>query len=181
MGDFLRRATWLLAAAVLVWGLLTIRWFVLPADDEPAGADAVLVFAGGAGERLDEGLALIEQDVANVLVVNEAIKHWHPTAADETWDLCDTTPSDYTLICIVALPDNTRGEAENFADIAHEQGWNSVVVVTTDFHSRRAALWMGRCFDGQVLRSPADAGLHVWSIAREWLAVGQTTFLERSC
>jgi hypothetical protein len=55
----LRLALALVLVAAVALGGLTFRLFVFPATDGPGRADAVVVFAGGDGERQAEGLRLV--------------------------------------------------------------------------------------------------------------------------
>ena len=60
----------LAVAAALMIGL-SLPLFVFPATDEPGRADAVVVFAGGDGERQEEGLRLVREGVAPALVISD--------------------------------------------------------------------------------------------------------------
>ncbi len=54
------------------------------------------------------------------------------------------------VICIAPSPETTQGEAEAFARLAEEQGWDSVTVVSQASHVARTRILMGRCFSGTV-------------------------------
>ncbi|CAN5350298.1 hypothetical protein BH23ACT9_BH23ACT9_21820 [soil metagenome] len=47
-------------------------------------------------------------------------------------------------------PPTTRGEAEAVARLGEEEGWTSVVVVTSDYHARRAGHLLRQCLDADV-------------------------------
>jgi hypothetical protein len=148
---------WGIAAGVLVQG----------ATDTAHPADALVVFAGGRGERLSKALVLVQQ-VAPVLVIsNGRAARWQ--AANQ---LC-ASRQRFEVLCPQPDPDTTRGEARMVRDLAARRGWRSVVVVTSTYHARRAQLLLGRCFDGQlqiVAAPPHEQWLRTWARANVELA-----------
>jgi len=139
---------------------LNLRLFVFPATATPAHADAVVVLAGGDGERLGKGLELVREGVAPNLVVS--------TGPDE---LC-ATQHDFAVYCFLPDPDDTRGEAEAIGRIAAREGWQHLVLVTSDYHATRAHLLVGRCFPGTIDVSAAHSDKGplplLWAIGHEW-------------
>jgi hypothetical protein len=69
----MRRRRLLVALVVVAAALvaLSLPLFVFPPTDEPGRADAVVVFAGGDGERQEAGVRLARQGVAPVLVISD--------------------------------------------------------------------------------------------------------------
>jgi uncharacterized SAM-binding protein YcdF (DUF218 family) len=160
---------------------LTYPLFVFPATDEPGRADAVVVFAGGDGERQTEGLRLVRQGVAPVLVVSDGGEPDAPRAR-----LCRQRPAGVRLYCFTPDPATTRGEARRFAELAGREGWRSLVLVTSNYHVLRAGLLLERCYDGQVRRVGTPLrNDHRWEtgqqLAGEWLALGAALTVARSC
>jgi uncharacterized SAM-binding protein YcdF (DUF218 family) len=49
------------------------------------------------------------------------------------------------VLCVHPVPYSTRGEAETVGRIADARGWRRVVVVTSEYHVRRARLLFDRC------------------------------------
>jgi uncharacterized SAM-binding protein YcdF (DUF218 family) len=166
-------------AAVLV--ALTYPLFVWPATDQPGTADAVVVFAGGDGERQDEGIRLVREGVAPVLVISDG---GLPNSGKAR--VCRERPAGLRLVCFSPDPATTRGEARRFAELAEREGWRSLVLVTSTYHLRRAGLLLDRCYDGQ-LRRVATPLYNDYSyetgqqLASEWLAVAAALTLHRSC
>ena len=150
------------AAVVVALALvaLNLRLFVYPASSTPAHADAVVVLAGGNGERLDKGLELVRDGLAPNLVIS--------TGPDT---LC-SNDHEFAVFCFLPDPDDTRGEAEAIGRIATQEGWHHLVLVTSDYHATRARLLLDRCFDGTVDVSTADSGKDpislLWAIGHEW-------------
>jgi uncharacterized SAM-binding protein YcdF (DUF218 family) len=175
----LRTRRTIVVTAVVLVGLLAIgvvalnlRLFVFPASSTPAHADAVVVLAGGNGERLDRGLELMQRGVASNLVVS--------TGPDE---LCGTQHA-YTVYCFLPDPDDTRGEAEAIARIAAREGWDHLVLVTSDYHATRAKLLLERCFPGTLDVSAAHSDKSplplLWAIGHEWGGLAEAA-LHRDC
>jgi hypothetical protein len=131
-------------------------------------ADALVVLAGGRGERLSTALVLLQHQVAPVLVIsNGRDGRWQ--AANQ---LC-ASRQRFEVLCPQPDPDTTRGEARMVGDLAARRGWRSVVVVTSTYHARRAQLLLGRCFDGQlqiVAAPPHQPWLRTWARANVELA-----------
>jgi uncharacterized SAM-binding protein YcdF (DUF218 family) len=177
----LRLLVALVAVVAAVVVALTYRLFVFPATEPPGRADAVVVFAGGDGERQDEGLRLVRQGVAPVLVVSDG---GQPGSANSR--LCRERPAGLRLVCLSPDPATTRGEARRFAALAEREGWRSLVLVSSTYHVLRAGLLLERCYDGQVRRvatplrndSSWETGKQ---LAGEWLAMGAAITLQRSC
>lgn len=151
---------------------VNVRLFVFPASSTPRHADAVVVLAGGDGERLDKGLELVRQGVSRNLVVS--------TGPDQ---LCGTQ-HDFAVFCFLPHPDDTRGEAEAIGRIAGQHGWRHLVLVTSDYHATRARLLLERCFSGQVDVSAARSGKGpfslLWAIGHEWGGLIESA-LHRDC
>jgi len=156
------KVTAIVVAAVVAVGLvaLNLRLFVFPASSTPAHADAVVVLAGGEGERLNRGLELISDGVASNLVVSRGSDR-----------LCGTQ-HEFAVYCFVPDPDDTRGEAEAVGRIAAQEGWHHLVVVTSDYHATRAGILFGRCFSGTVDVTAAHSDQSplplLWAVGHEW-------------
>jgi len=98
----------ILLVALVVANLVCFVW---PSADTLQHADAVVVLAGGDGERLDRGLELVRAGVAPTLV-----------ASTGPAKLCDSS-QPFEVICFMPSPETTRGEAEAIGHLAREHGW----------------------------------------------------------
>ena len=168
--------------AALVVGL-SFPLFVFPSTDASgrAEADAVVVFAGGDGERQDEGVRLTHEGVAPVLVVSDG-----GLPGSRNAHACHERPAGLRLVCLTPRPATTRGEARAFAELAKREGWTSLTLVTSTYHLRRASLLLDRCYQGRLRRvavQPRNASSYQTGqqIATEWLALVAALTLERSC
>ena len=145
--------------AVLVLGLVLVvglaRFFVWPTRHTPAHADAVAMFVGGKGERLDTALKLVRDGVAGQLVIPNGTK----AGWSEANRLCRNRGQSFHVSCPATELDSTRGEARAIATVAKEHAWQRVVLVTSSYHVTRAKLLVSRCFDGHLDAVGADPGV----------------------
>ncbi len=161
-------------ACLLVAGLLAanLALFVWPSTGTLRHADAVVVLAGGDGERLDRGLELVRAGLASTLVVSTGPPQ-----------LCDST-QPFEVLCFHPSPDSTRGEAEEIGGLARDHGWTRVVLVTSTYHVSRAHLLLDRCYTGavEIAAAEPDQGLGAWlgAIAHEWGGLAEA-LVHRSC
>ena len=128
-------------------GVLTWRWFLQPQQDQIDQVDALLLFDGGSGERIESAYRLAQSGrvghVVLVVGVGQAASEGQP---------CGDWPAQVVVHCLNRNGVvNTRSEAAVMAQHAQSQGWDTVVVVTSTYHLGRARLLTQRCFDGEVL------------------------------
>lgn len=177
-----RKAAWTLAtvSAVISIALIaaTARLFLWPKTDSPARADAVVVLAGGQGERLTKALELVRAGTAPTLVI--------ANGDDPKWleanHLCSSAAS-FEVICFRPDPDNTRGEARALGSLAETRGWQSLAVVTSTYHVTRARVLVERCYAGKtsfVAAAPSAGAFRMFlNITREW--AGLAGSLTKGC
>lgn len=132
----------LIAVVALMWlvGLFAfadrVRGFT-PAP-EPARADAIVALTGPSAERVNAAIRLLEQDKGDrVLIsgVNREVRRQ---------ELRALTPGSKKLFnCCVDLgfeAENTVGNAQEIASWARSKGYDSLIVVTSDYHMPRSLL-----------------------------------------
>lgn len=152
----MRPRPWLLAAfavvLLLVVGLVvaagvTRAWFLQAHTEHPQRVDAVLVLAGADDGRHDLGVELVENGVADDLVIS-APPAWHEYVY---LDYCQGSrqPESARAWCMLPQPMTTAGEAMTFDRLAQEQGWESVVVVTNRPHAHRTGTIFADCSDAE--------------------------------
>jgi uncharacterized SAM-binding protein YcdF (DUF218 family) len=174
-----RGAATLTLVALAVLAVTTARWFVWPDTDDPTRADAVVMFAGGRGERLPVALRMAERGVAPTLVVMNGTDPVWPQANE----LC-AGKHTFTVVCPTPDPDTTQGEARIAAALASDEGWRSLILVTSDYHLHRAWILLDRCFDGDIalVAAHSDAGVvaRTRNVLHEWFASIAAT-IDRDC
>jgi uncharacterized SAM-binding protein YcdF (DUF218 family) len=129
-----------IAILALIWaiGLFAfaerVRGFT-PAP-EPARADAIVALTGPSAERVNAAIRLLEQDKGRrVLIsgVNREVRRQ---------ELRALTPGSNRLFnCCVDLgfeAEDTIGNAQEIAGWAEAKGYDSLIVVTSDYHMPRA-------------------------------------------
>lgn len=129
-----------IAIVALIWvvGLFVfadrVRGFT-PAP-EPARADAIVALTGPSAERVNAAIRLLEQDKGErVLIsgVNREVRRQ---------ELRALTPGSNRLFnCCVDLgfeAEDTLGNAQEIAAWADAKGYDSLIVVTSDYHMARA-------------------------------------------
>ena len=129
-----------IAIVVLIWlvGLFAfadrVRSYTPAAD--PARADAIVALTGPSAERVNAAIRLLEQDKGQrVLIsgVNREVRRQ---------ELRALTPGSNRLFnCCVDLgfeAEDTIGNAQEIAAWADAKGYDSLIVVTSDYHMPRA-------------------------------------------
>jgi uncharacterized SAM-binding protein YcdF (DUF218 family) len=141
----------LLVVGILLaaWLVLCLVLFVWPAAQTgaPEHADAVVVLSGERA-RLPKALSLIRSGVAPVLAISSVQKtpSWRQARA-----LCAKGRYERArVVCFLARPYSTRGEARAVARLAPARGWTSVVVVSSTFHLTRVKMLFRRCWHGKL-------------------------------
>jgi uncharacterized SAM-binding protein YcdF (DUF218 family) len=154
MRFFLKRV---LPVAVLVWVVAVCTTFARRHGEQPVEADAVVVLQGSK-TRLPEGLKLVREGYAPLLVVSQRdVEHY----AD---GLCAPRQKIVRaqVICFVSDPFSTRGEARFVGRLARERGLERIDVVTSQFHVFRAKILFERCYDGDLRM--VGASQPVWKL-----------------
>jgi uncharacterized SAM-binding protein YcdF (DUF218 family) len=121
-------------------------------DETPAPADAIVVLAGSIPDRILEAVALFKDDLAPRIVISrgrvpasmrqlEAMGVHMPTLAELNRTVAtrlDVPPAAITEVG--GAEDSTVDEAEAVLRFALEQGYRSLLIATSKYHSRRASL-----------------------------------------
>ncbi|MBV9602181.1 MAG: YdcF family protein [Chloroflexi bacterium] len=133
---------------------------VLIDGEAPAPADAIVVLAGNAPDRLPWAEALRDQGYANLLVVSNEQVHTHNLettwlALHEAGVAAPELPDSALVVLDNPPPESTLDEARRDADLLQARGAHSALLVTDAFHSRRAYLLFRAAFShkGMSVRS----------------------------
>lgn len=158
---------------VLLLGLVSARLFVWPSlPDLPEHVDAIVELAG-PGNRDAVAMALGEAHVAPLVIQS--------TVPGDT--ACLPPIARTTIECFTPTPSTTRGEARYVGERGAEDGWGSVVIVTTPDHALRARWRVERCFPGKVYVATSPLPAHDWlvQIPYQWAATAKAQLFERDC
>ncbi len=152
------------AKIVIPIGLLGLfLTYVMLVRPEPRtntrNADVVVVLAGESS-RLKAGIELMNKGAAPVLVIsNGTAKGW--LAANR---ICAATYS-FKVLCPTPSSDDTQGEARTISRLARTEGWNTIVLVSSNYHLRRAEMLFHRCTRAKLLVHSSEVDR--WSFG-EW-------------
>ena len=134
---------------VLAWALgfaLFVVW--LPGPSNAAETDAIIVLTGGEG-RIERGLELLQAEKAERMLVSGVNRTVRPAelaaelgVPEELFDCCIDLDQDAV---------DTRSNGEQAARWAHDRGFETVRLVTTDWHMPRAKFEFQRQMDQGVV------------------------------
>ncbi len=142
----MRRYLVLVLAGLAVWAAADFLGFCrrTAALAPPAriAGDAAISLTGGGGERIAAGIALVEQRVAERLLVSGV----HPDVTiAEIAALAGGSPDVYACcVDIGYVAETTRGNAEETASWAKEWNYDDLIVVTSDYHMPRSLILLER-------------------------------------
>ena len=142
--------------------------------DEPQKADVIIVLAGETDHRPARGLELLSQGYAKrvVLDVPGDAKVYGSTYAEiaEKWA---SSLGQAPLVSVCPIHGlSTKAEAQESAECAREFGGGSILLVTSDFHTRRARSIFRHALPGANIHvaaayDPAQFG-SAWWRHRQW-------------
>lgn len=128
---------------MVAWAALGTRFILRPAVDAPREVDAIYALGVVSPERLEYSVELIEAGYSDQLVLTVSeLARWEEYCQDD---------HDYTVTCVTPDLLSTRGEARQWAVLAEEYAWDSVMVVTMVPHLTRSELYFQRCFEGEIV------------------------------
>ncbi len=158
----------ILSAVVLVW-VLGFLWFAvdLPQPAQELETDAVIVPTGGPG-RIARGLDVLDQGLAQRMLVTGVDPEVKPGEFAAEFEVPQAQ-----MECCVSLgfrAMDTRGNANETADWVKRNKVNSLRLVTTDWHMRRAAGELDRKLPEavRVVRDAVPSQPNMWTLFLEY-------------
>jgi uncharacterized SAM-binding protein YcdF (DUF218 family) len=150
-------------------------------EDPLQAADAIFVLAGTRVERPLEAADLFRDGYARRIVLTRGASEQQavrtaegrgavvPGDADLTVALLRSlgVPSEAVLVA-PALHDSTADEARTLRALAGSEGWTRVIVVSSTYHLRRAAIAMRRALRGTGVEVIMRASRHDPSTPDRW-------------
>jgi uncharacterized SAM-binding protein YcdF (DUF218 family) len=160
----------LLAAYFLTPVLLNRAAEGLIREDTLVKADAIVALAGDPRcNREKRAAELYHQGWADNVVVSGMSFAWgfHTGEAARRYVMSLGVPGE--KISMISETLNTRAEARALDDLMRERGWNSAIIVTSAFHSRRATYTVDRAAPGRnFYSSPVPTGSPEWTPRAWW-------------
>ncbi|MGH7899011.1 MAG: YdcF family protein [Candidatus Binatia bacterium] len=185
-------------ALLMLWAIVAFtplsRWLAkdLPRRDPAAPSDAIYVSVAGiqddgeltaiAFSRFMHGIELLAEGLAPALVVSN-LRAPSPPYTPSVRALLDRLRVSGQLV-IVGSAGNTHEEAAAVAALCRERGWRRILLVTSPYHSRRAAAALEHegvetisspsvetDFDAETLRRTRDRRRAFGSLIHEWVGL----------
>jgi hypothetical protein len=164
--------------AILSVGVLLLLFAAasgwLLVENRPEKADVILVLAGETNRRPERGLELLDQGFARRMILdvpaNSQIYQWTQLQLAQKYVEGLSQSKAITICPIDGL--STRDEAHDASRCLQEIGAGSVLLVTSDYHTRRALNIFqheirGRRFSVAAAFDPNEFGTQWWR-HREW-------------
>ena len=164
---FTRPRTFIAVAAIIVVALLAYAFAnagrFLTREDPIGKADAIAVLAGTRMDRALEAADLYNHGYAPRIVLSRQVPERSfavlaergitlPADADVTRDTLQKlgVPRE-AIVLPEQIHDNTAQEAQTLRQLAVENGWHRLIVVTSRYHLRRAGFALRREFRGAAI------------------------------
>jgi uncharacterized SAM-binding protein YcdF (DUF218 family) len=168
-----------LAAAVAFWAWGAGRFLVV-ADPLPARADLIVVMAGSVADRAIEAADLYAQGRApTVVLTRERLPPDLVALRERGADLPENDVLSARVLgelgvpegAIVVLPEraiSTVSEAQNIAALVCRDGIDSLIVVTSPWHTRRTRMILARVLPPSVRLTIRPAPAAAFPAAQWW-------------
>ncbi len=169
---FSRRLRWVVLAVSFFWLAANSAKFLVV--DQPEKSDAILVLAGETDQRLARALELFNQGYAPRIVLDvpaEARLYGSSyLQIAEAWAAAQSQASAIVICPIHGL--STKTESSDAAECLRKIGVKSVLLVTSDFHTRRALSTFHKeqpqwTFNVAAAYDPTQFGAQWWR-QRQW-------------
>lgn len=172
------RPHWLLIVGALIFIVLVTQAYWLPllskaliTTQEAVPADAIVVLGGGNGSRQDLAVALAKKGYAPVIVSSG-----EPPNLPGFEQSFAALGADYMVSlgaprdAMILLPDttSTRDEALACLQLAQENGLSSLLVITDNYHTRRARMTFNKVFEGSGVRIIVVGAEPTWFTPESW-------------
>ncbi|MGA2234474.1 MAG: YdcF family protein [Terriglobales bacterium] len=149
--------------------------------DEPGKSDAIVVLAGGTNVRPARAVELLRQGEAPRVFLDVQTRDliYDQRLTDIAGKYVNALPEANRISVCPTTGFSTKAEADDVSRCLQPLGAHRVLIVTSDFHTRRALMIFRHClpqyqFNTAAARDPAHFG-EAWWTNREW---AKTTFDE---
>ena len=163
----------LLAVVLTVIGFFIFTGNLQRSQPEPRTADGIAVLTGGVA-RIDEAMKLLTQQKAKRLLITGVNRTTSTEALKQL-----ASQGDQLFSCCVDIDKEARNTIDNATETSQwvaRNHYNSVIVVTSNYHMPRALAELGRVMPGVTLipYSVIDNNVH---LDRWWTYPGTTKLL----
>jgi uncharacterized SAM-binding protein YcdF (DUF218 family) len=163
-------------AAVLLLVIATSSWWLRAAgyalirSGQPHKADAILILAGDStGARMLTGCRLAQAGFAPLVLVSGPVEIYGINEADLAIRFAKARNCDVSLLRAVYIDArSTEEEAQDFDRYLTAHGIHSVLLVTSNYHTRRSYRTFRRRFGDRIGITPIAAPDRDFDPAAEW-------------
>ena len=134
---------------VIIIGLNLGKFLVQ--SDKLEKSDAIAVFSGDSGSRTERAVELLKEGYADYLILSGGKVYDDVTMAELMKNHAIKLGVDESKILIDDEASTTNENAEFTADIIEENNFKSVIVVTSDYHTRRSKLAMEKSLENTLI------------------------------
>ena len=120
-------------------------------SDKLEKVDAIVVFSGDNGPRTERAVELLKEGYADYLILSGGKVYDDVTMAELMKNHAIKLGVDESKILIDDEAATTNENAEFTADIIEENNFKSVIVVTSDYHTRRSKLAMEKALEDTLI------------------------------
>jgi len=167
-GGIISKLIALLFLALLICGIYLLRHPILRmagnfwvVDDPLQKSDAIVVIGDDdySGDRAARAAALFKQGWAPTIVASgRELRPYASISELETHDLQGDGVAKQSIVQFSQRAENTREEALALRDLFAQRGWHKIVIVTSNYHTRRARFIFSRVMptnvDTRVVSAP---------------------------
>ncbi len=153
-GGIFFRLVFLLFLACFIFAIYLVRhplmrlagnfWVV---DDGPAASDAIVILGDDnyEGDRANRAAAVLREGWApRIIASGRYLRPYASIAQLEQRDLLERGVPASAIVPLEHRAENTREEAEAIGQFISSHGWKRVLVVTSNYHTRRARYILAR-------------------------------------
>lgn len=120
-------------------------------NDELHKADAIVVFSGDNGQRTEKGVELLKEGLGDYLILSGGIVYDDVTMAKLMKNHAMKLGVPEEKILIDDKASTTHENAEFTKKIIEENNFKSIIVVTSEYHSRRSKLAMKKVLENTLV------------------------------
>ena len=137
-------------------------------------ADVIIAISGGdTTARAEKAINLYRQNFAkNIIFSGAAADPSSPSNAKVMYDLAVKKGVPQSAIKIDETSENTRQNSENVAKILKENGWTNAILVSENYHLRRAYTnFVGADAQANFRTTAAKNQIFWWAEPRGWILI----------
>ena len=137
-------------------------------------ADVIIAISGGdTTARAEKAINIYRQNFAkNIIFSGAAADPSSPSNAKVMYDLAVKKGVPQSAIKLDETSENTRQNSENVAKILKENGWTNAILVSENYHLRRAYTnFVGADAQANFRTTAAKNQIFWWAAPRGWILI----------